>query len=314
MALPAWRSGRPAVTAQSPSWRGDRLGRLSWRAKAFCNMQPLSAGSRNWWLRVWAVGQDPSQPSRDLHGVQARQVRASQAQAGKWHHEVCLPQMQGQQDRGRLSTSTTQDNGCRSEADLLSMLQSPRPIEVQPVREGEASGRLWRCDGHFAPICCCLQRLSAGGGKDSDSAVQRLVQVQRLSGAASYHHCFCRRWGQAPPLLELRVQKYQAEGRDDLPQQGLQAQVWGEASAGTASKALLSSVPSQGRLILKLMGRRGESWRQSAVLVSPKWACSNGAENKSAILFALHSVKPAIVAHGCMFEDLGSSLVGPHVL
>ena len=64
------------------------------------------------------------------------------AQAGKWHHEVCLPQMQGQQDRGRLSTSTTQDNGRRSEADLLSMLQSPRPIEVQPVREGEASGRL----------------------------------------------------------------------------------------------------------------------------------------------------------------------------
>ena len=296
MAFSTRCSGRPAVAAQDPSWRRNRLGCLSWGKKAFCNMQPVPTSQRHGRLRVWTMGESPVQPDGQLHVVQVQREGTSQAQVGEWHHQVRLRQMQGEQDRGLLPTCTAEADGWRSEADMLGMLQGPWPIEVQPVREGEASGRLWRCDGHIAGKDDCLQAVPRGSQEEQQPTTERMVHMSGLPSPPSKQSSASGGRPTTTTVPELRFQEYQTEGWDDLPQRGLQAQVWGEASPRTAPKALLPGVPSERWLILKLMMQVIEL-ASIGVPHPTTWASSAKPENSCGAVLAVCSVKLASVAH-----------------
>jgi len=121
------------------------------------------------------------------------------------------------------------------------MLQGIGQFEMQPVREGEACRKFSSLHGHNAQGTRSLHSMPGGGCEKADIKPHSVVYVSRLPAGAQRRFWHGPR--SEPEMHELRFQGHKTEGRANMSQQGLQAQVSREAGAGSGEKALLPSMP-----------------------------------------------------------------------
>ena len=72
MAFPAWHEWRPELVATNPSRWKHRLGCLSGRAKAICQLQEMWTSQIPGRLRTRAMGKCSQEPPCHVHAVQTR--------------------------------------------------------------------------------------------------------------------------------------------------------------------------------------------------------------------------------------------------
>ena len=120
----------------------------------------------------------------------------------------------------------------------LSCCKGIGQFEMQPVREGEACRKFSSLHGHNAQGTRSLHSMPGGGCEKADIKPHSVVYVSRLPAGAQRRFWHGPR--SEPEMHELRFQGHKTEGRANMSQQGLQAQVPREAGAGSGEKSAIA--------------------------------------------------------------------------